>query len=780
MGWVFFQRWLATLTLAGAVSAAELRVLTLNVQDGVGAPGTAAHEAVRETLARLAPDVIAFQEVAAQNTNPAHATHFADLKVLLTSLGFGTTRAHLATAGDGFQGRTYSPGDFGTSTQCLALASRHPIVKTAQIGRGLAGRREHTRFPLFVRIDVPDTTNDPAFVVAHFKQGGTMADEFRRGLEALRVRQFLAAEGLHGDTHHVFVLGDMNEQVVQPQTNSFTTTGVTGGHRFSDGSTLPATFALGPDVPATWRYAVFPISGFLDLGLSPVTALQTDGVTDRTYHPAGRARLDYLFAGAFTHAQGAVRAEVYHSGREAIGDGLPKDASLPDPALSHRATDHLPVFADVLLDPMPTLTLTLPTTVTPVDVAGAAPLTGSVALPAPTTAPVTVTLAPFRAAPLRPLAPVVIPAGETSATFSVVVEGSPYGRDRRLTLLAQAEGYRVGVGTVATRRDGALGEVLLSQYTEAPTGNSPKAIEVMNVSGRELVLAMEPLRVLAYTNGAATSTTEATVEQGTLPPGEVLVIGDGTTGEFLRAQGRLSVTAAALSGAPNGTVFTHNGELSGRVVFVKDSFAFNGNDALEVRLNAARGDVFGQPGHNPGVAWTTPGPPRISTANQNLTRRRDAPMPSAGWLSPGLVYEVVTAGPLAGFGEAPALEDPYARWAAGLGRTGAAAAPETDPDGNGVPNAMEFLFGGDPTAGFLFTRDPATDEVTLRLTHLVRTRPGRLRWGMEVSDALGHWRPLLERAAPLAPAAEVFAPESLALPLGSDGPRFVRFFVTAP
>ena len=66
--------------LAGALGGTDLRVVTWNVENGVGTPGSASFAAVRETLERLAPDVIAFQEVDAQNTAPSNAAHFADLR----------------------------------------------------------------------------------------------------------------------------------------------------------------------------------------------------------------------------------------------------------------------------------------------------------------------------------------------------------------------------------------------------------------------------------------------------------------------------------------------------------------------------------------------------------------------------------------------------------------------------------------------------------------------------------------------------------------------------
>lgn len=769
------------MTGPASAGATPLRVLTYNVKDGLGAPGSVAFEAVLETLRRLNPDVIAFQEIDAQHTTPSNAAHFSHLKNLLGQLGFPTTRAYLAAAGDAFSTQTYSAGDFGPSTQSLAIASRHPIIKTTQIGRGVSGRREQTRFPLFVKIDVPETDRDPAFVNVHFKQGGTMADEFRRGLEALRVRQFLENEGLSGAAAHVFVLGDMNEQLGDPQTASFSTAGLAGGHRFADGSTLPATFQLGGAVPGSLAYAGFPGSGFGALGLAVLPATQTDGVSDRTYNFAGDARLDYILAGPFTRDAGAARTEVYHSGKEPVGDGLPKSPTLPLPEMSVLATDHLPVFADVLLEPAPALSLTLPAAAQPVDFTPpATPLQGTVSIPAPATEPLAVTIAPFREAPLQPIAPVVIPAGQTSAAFPISTAGTPFMPDRRITLVASAAGHREGLGVVAVRGSGAAGRVLISQYTETPSGSAPKAIEIMNASAREVFFAAEPLHVLLHRDGAATGQNDALITTGRLPRGAVVVIGDAATGQHLTGQGLLSATAAEVDNAPAGTVFTDTGEPDGRAIFVKDAFTFNGNDALAVRLNGQLCDVFGQPGNNPGTAWSSSNP-AVSTQNQNLSRKRSALAPSAGWTNPSLFFETAgstLAAALTGFGVAPILDDPYAEWAAARGLAGAAAAPEADPDGNGVPNGLDFALGQGAPAVLSVERPDETTWI-FSAQAMARQRLGNLRWGAAVSEDLRSWRPVAEMQATPG-AADGSSPAVLTLPGAPLPQHHLRFYFVKP
>jgi endonuclease/exonuclease/phosphatase family metal-dependent hydrolase len=765
---------------AAPCSAVELRVVTWNVENGVGAPGSPAFAAVRETLERLAPDVIAFQEIDAQNPVPSNPAHFAELRVLLQALGFPTTRTHLATTGDGWQGQTFVAGDFGNSSQCLAVASRHPITRTVQVGRGIAGRRECTRFPLAVTIDPPGTEKDVVLIAVHFKQGDTQADEFRRAVEALRVRTFLADTGVTGATDHILVVGDMNEELNEPQTPSFSTTGVTGGHTFGDGSTLPAAYQLGPGLPGSLTYATFPTSGFASIGLSVVAATQTDGKTDRTYTFAGDARLDYVLTGSATRHTGAVRAEVYHSGREPVGDGLPKNPSLPDPSLSLRASDHLPVVLDVALEARPSLAVTLPAAARAVDFQpGEEPLRGTVSIPSALATPLTVTLAPYRPAPVRPIPPLVIPAGETSVTFSLELAGSPFAPDRRITLVAKAVGHRDGIGTLATRGTGVSGPLLISQYTETPSGSSPKAIEVMNATAREIDFAAEPLQVFSYASGASAGALEVLAEFGRLPAGAVVVIGDTATGQYLVAQGLLAANGSAIAAAQTNTVFTDTGDPDGRAVYIKRGFLFNGDDALEVRLNSRRCDIFGTIGQDPGAAWSGGG---VSTTNQNLSRRRTARAPAAGWTQPGVAFETVgtsLATALLGFGVAPVLDDPYAEWAAARGLAGTSAAIDADPDGNGVPNGVEFVFG-DGADAVLRVLELSPGRWQWQVGPQVRNRLGAVRWGVATADSLDGWQTRWEETSPLAPLPDDFRPLRLTLTATEQPAGLARVFVVRP
>ena len=176
--------------------------------------------------------------------------------------------------------------------------------------------------------------------------------------------------------------------------------------------------------------------------------------------------------------------------------------------------------------------------------------------------------------------------------------------------------------------------VVISQYVETNTGNTPKGIEVWNPSSVAVDFAATPLTVFQGTNGAAPAiVTTATINTGTLAPNAVLVIGTSDIGTYLTAN------------AP-GTRF------------VTVPFVFNGDDALQLRLGGTVVDVFGTPGVDPGTEFAGNG---VSTANQNIQLTPGITAPTTtGFSDPSTRFSTVSVTPatlpagLAGFGVAPA------------------------------------------------------------------------------------------------------------------------------
>ena len=180
---------------------------------------------------------------------------------------------------------------------------------------------------------------------------------------------------------------------------------------------------------------------------------------------------------------------------------------------------------------------------------------------------------------------------------------------------------------------------IISQYIETNSGTTPKGIEIWNNTGSTLDFSTNNLVIEKGTNGAAPST-DATISTGTLAPGAVMVIGTSDMGTYLTDQGRSSV------------------------FYTLKGFTFNGDDALVVKYGGTTTDVFGDPGTDPGSAWTGSG---VETRNQNIRLIDDSDGAGTGltsgdtdgWTDPSTRFVTVNTTPstlpagLEGFGLAP-------------------------------------------------------------------------------------------------------------------------------
>jgi len=179
-------------------------------------------------------------------------------------------------------------------------------------------------------------------------------------------------------------------------------------------------------------------------------------------------------------------------------------------------------------------------------------------------------------------------------------------------------------------------DIIISQYIEDASGGSfYKGIEIFNVSGAAITFTVaNNLQVYQGTNGGACSAIAATnITSGTLGVDEVWVI--GTTD-------LMAYTIA------NGSDF------GGTTTF---SFAFNGNDALEVYLGGTIQDSFGTCGTDPGSSWTGSG---VDTRNNNLQIKNAlCDGDTDGWTDPSVRFDEIANGNTpTGFGDAPASCNP--------------------------------------------------------------------------------------------------------------------------
>ncbi|MDB6070538.1 MAG: endonuclease/exonuclease/phosphatase [Verrucomicrobiales bacterium] len=697
-----------------ALSAAgAMRMMTLNVRLGVGAPGSEAFAAVREAVERISPDVLLLQEV-------SDAGDFGDVKLLLAQAGFPEGSGFVATRGDAFAAAAYSSGDFGTG-ECQVTASRFPILESVQIGRDHPERRELTRFPLYTRIDAPGSLPDLHVVNVHLKAGTEDTDRFRKAVEAYRIREFLSQRGLDAAVDAVFVAGDFNAiDTIFLSPLSYNT----AGYVPPAGTSLPVAFLLGSDLsqspgitlpysvaPYNGGTGVYPHVGFNPAGLfAPVLRL-ADGSSTTTFNSFD-ARFDYLMFPQRFQTAGRMRGEVYSSRLESQADGLPKRPTLPRPELSEMASDHFAVFVDVNLEAAAPQGLSLSVSPDNLDEVnpGAGPV-ATVSLSPPPAGPVTVFLGMWRGDGRVRFAVdrVVLTPGQPSVQVPVSVPYSPEVEPQRTVVLtAEAEGFAPGYAGLTVRSAEPAGLLVFSQYVEpaatagpAPNNNLSRALELFNASGKTLDLARAKWAVRRFTNGSLSPSilgkVSAVVPDGSaalLPAGGVVVVGDAAVGDFLVAAGMLAAPAGGFAAADTGTLFAN---AAGDAVFLKgSSMDFNGDDALEIVLDGVRCDVFGKIGQDPGTAWTG-GPGNASSADQNLSLRPEIFTGSRGFTLPGTRFLTTAAGnALTGIGTPPVPGDRYLTWAAAKGLSGVDRAPDSDPDGDDRLNLMEFVQETDP------------------------------------------------------------------------------------
>src|SRR5690554_2076363 len=172
----------------------------------------------------------------------------------------------------------------------------------------------------------------------------------------------------------------------------------------------------------------------------------------------------------------------------------------------------------------------------------------------------------------------------------------------------------------------ARGQVMISQYIETNSGNTPKGIKVYNHSAIAIDFSTDTLEIYQGTNGGA-CTFKVAISNGILGPYQVWVIGTS------------DLTNYAATGSDIAGVTTYG-------------FNFNGDDALELYLGSILKDVIGECGINPGTAWSGNG---VSTADQNIVIKAGiCSGTTTSWTDPSVRYDKIGNGTnKTGFGEAP-------------------------------------------------------------------------------------------------------------------------------
>lgn len=172
-------------------AASPLRVATLNVEFGLGEPGTTSFEATADVLERIDADVVALQEMTRADFDGTPSS----FRILAADLGY--PYVHAAT--------TQRVLDSGLRT---AFMTRYPLISTFNIASPPGALDMVRQIPAIV-VDIPGTVADPTILTLHLKCCLDIDDPFRRAVELKRSADFLSQRGLTAEDN-VIILGDFN------------------------------------------------------------------------------------------------------------------------------------------------------------------------------------------------------------------------------------------------------------------------------------------------------------------------------------------------------------------------------------------------------------------------------------------------------------------------------------------------------------------------------------------------------------------------------------------
>ncbi len=305
----------------------QVRIASVNVEDGIGAPEDANYEALRSILIRLDADIIAFQELY-NNQVPVWEALADEL---------------------GYPHRVISPSGAISDVQRVGFYSRFPFDSSALLSPGEAN--EFARPVMRGVFDVPGAEQPLVLWAVHKKALNDELSQFRRAIETHRVledvEQYLAA---HPDHVNYAVLGDMNaDYFTQSQRDQFDQAWFN-----ANASALPSQYELGADITFPVRYSRYPDDPYRDGAIQLERVMMT--------HPGGYgiwsfindsfiSRLDYIMVSETLAATYPV-GEIYNSQMDGPFAGLPKAGAPLSATTSITSSDHFPVFVDLYLSPL--------------------------------------------------------------------------------------------------------------------------------------------------------------------------------------------------------------------------------------------------------------------------------------------------------------------------------------------------------------------------------------------------------------------------------------------
>lgn len=308
-----------TVVSTTALAEVQIRVATFNIENFNWSDATQRDAAIA-ILTRVDADVVCVQEISS-------AIHLSNL-----------------ASAAGYSYSILADTDYALDGDLRAgVISQYPFAMTMTgTAPGLSfdpGARDLTRNFIIVEVEVPGAEHPLVVVGNHWKAGTENADEFRRSVESIRAMQATAPY----DSAEIpyLVVGDMNDDILDPPDSPSYFTSAPSG--------LPAGFHLGNDITFPVRNGVFYAleDGTGPQHLTAIDAYQLAGSPRDATRPESGRRLDYLWR---SDGMTVMGAEVYDSADDCLGlSGLPKVGSAPPCEVSGQASDHLLVFADVLI-----------------------------------------------------------------------------------------------------------------------------------------------------------------------------------------------------------------------------------------------------------------------------------------------------------------------------------------------------------------------------------------------------------------------------------------------
>lgn len=300
----------------------SLRIATFNVKS-VGFEKTTEWDALGTILARIAPDVVCFQEVGDDETGP--------LRALTMALGWGEPVQAESSNLIGGELHNACLGPHAMSR----IASYGPELSSdpnaSDVARDfLAVRVIHEGCPLNV-------------IAVHAKSGQEPIDFFRRQVELIRLGQAIEdVRAQHGD-EPIVVMGDFNENPDDPGIGTVFESLPAG---------LPQSYELGDDITLPLVYE--PFETVASFGITMLDPTHEDSPRTGTWGVdigSDGIRLDYVWIDG-PQVDGMI---VYDACRDdgvdedPAGQWLPLEGEPVACEVSALASDHLPIIVDVTL-----------------------------------------------------------------------------------------------------------------------------------------------------------------------------------------------------------------------------------------------------------------------------------------------------------------------------------------------------------------------------------------------------------------------------------------------